>query len=407
MLQYFLLGFFWLNMTLFNKALERSLLVIGIFVNSLFIPQWTSASTFSGIHFTPKNYFYSNFENSDEKYFINNINNRFSRLSSSDYLSLNKYKNSNQNFFGDDHYNKFPLTYPQLNAPFNTVSVGQTSPIEERNRFIFKRTNKTRHYFAKRVVEDYRSVVLPEIKVRDSEIEEDNNIDPFDDIFGLDPNAEDQSYEEPEDPFAEDNPKLEDPFENHNRAVFSFNNHVFNYFTRHVAHGYKSVIPDEMRVAIRNVFDNISMPINLVSSLLQGNIDKSGRVVGRFLINSTVGLGGIFDVADGEFDLKPVNENMTQALGYHGVPSGPYIVIPFMGSSSVRNLVGRTADIFLNPAFLLSAPVLVNASLAGAKKVNETSFLVKIKKELDERSIDEYESVRDFYEQYHNHLIRE
>ncbi len=394
-------------MALFNKALGRTLLGIGIFLNSFFVPQWTSASTFSGIHFTPKNYFYSNFENSNEKYFVNSINNRFSSHSSSGHLSLNKYNNSNQNFFEDSHYEKFPLTYQQLNAPFNTVSVAPPPPIEERNRFVFKRNDKTRHYFAKRVVEDYRSVVLPEIKVRDSEINENDNLDPFDDIFGLDPNAEDQSYEAPEDPFAEDYPKLEDPFENHNRAVFNFNNQVYNYFTRHVAHGYKSVMPDEMRVAIRNVFDNISMPINLVSSLLQGDIDKSGRVVGRFLINSTVGLGGIFDVADQEFDLKPVNENMTQALGYHGVPSGPYIVIPFMGSSSVRNLVGRTADIFLNPAFLLSAPILVNASLAGAKKVNETSFLVKIKKELDERSIDEYESVRDFYEQYHNHLVRE
>ena len=149
------------------------------------------------------------------------------------------------------------------------------------------------------------------------------------------------------------------------------------------------------------------MPVNLLSSLIQGDMEKSGRTIGRFLINSTLGLGGMLDVADQEFNIEPVHENMTQALGYHGIPSGPYLVLPLLGPSSVRNLFGRTVDIFASPALLFSAPFEVTISLATAQKVNETSFLVKTKKELDDRSIDEYESVRDFYEQYHNHLVEE
>ncbi len=209
------------------------------------------------------------------------------------------------------------------------------------------------------------------------------------------------------DPFDSDVPALPDPFEKHNRFFFDFNNKVYNYFTKHVAEGYRFAFPLELRIAIRNVFNNGAMPISLVSSLIQGNFEKSGRVVGRFLINSTAGLGGMLDVAEQEYNIKPVHENMNQALGFHDIPSGPYLVLPLFGPSSVRNLFGRTADIFVSPAFLFSAPFMVNSGIATGKKVNETSFLVKTKKELEQNSLDEYESVRDFYNQYHYRLIRE
>lgn len=227
----------------------------------------------------------------------------------------------------------------------------------------------------------------------------------------LDPNQRASlPYEDLQDPFdisEEENPELRDPFESHNRFMFNLNNKIYNHFTRHVAKGYRFAVPFELRIAIRNVFNNATMPVRLLSSLIQGDMEKSGRVIGRFLINSTAGLGGMLDVADQEYNIKPVNENMEQALGYYDVPSGPYLVLPILGPSSVRNVFGRVADIFASPAYIFSAPFAVSVSVATGKKINETSFLIKTKKELEEFSIDEYESVRDFYQQYHNHLIRE
>ena len=210
-----------------------------------------------------------------------------------------------------------------------------------------------------------------------------------------------------DDPFASEVPKLPDPYENHNRFIFNLNNKIYNHFTKHVAKGYRFTVPLDVRIVIRNIFNNAAMPVKLVSSLIQGNIEKSGKVVGRFLINSTAGLGGMLDVAEQEYNIKPVNENMSQALGYYDVPTGPYLVLPLLGPSSIRNLVGRTADIFVSPAFLFSAPFMVSSGVATGKKVNETSFLVKTKKELEQNSLDEYESTRDFYKQYHYRLVKE
>ena len=218
------------------------------------------------------------------------------------------------------------------------------------------------------------------------------------------------TFEDLEDPFdthEEEGPELQDPFESHNRFMFNLNNKIYNHFTRHVAKGYRFTLPFELRIAIRNAFNNATMPVRLLSSIIQGDMEKSGRVIGRFLINSTVGLGGMLDVADQEYNIKPVNENMEQALGYHKVPSGPYLVLPILGPSSVRNVFGRVADIFASPAYIFSAPFAVSISVATGKKINETSFLIKTKKELEEFSIDEYASVRDFYQQYNYHLIKE
>ena len=218
------------------------------------------------------------------------------------------------------------------------------------------------------------------------------------------------TYKELEDPFGtpeEDIPELWDPFESHNRFMFNLNNALYDYFGKHVAKGYRFSVPHDVRVMIKNIITNGTMPVRLLSSLLQGDLDKSGRVIGRFLINSTVGLGGMFDVADQEFNIKPANENMTQTLGYYNVPSGPYLVLPILGPSSVRNLFGRTADVFVSPAFLLSAPFAVSSGIAAVKKTNETSFLIKTHEDLRENSIDEYISVRDLYQQYHYFLINE
>ena len=106
--------------------------------------------------------------------------------------------------------------------------------------------------------------------------------------------------------------------------MFDVNEGLYDYFIEPVARGYRFVLPEDVRIIIGNLFDNVAAPVKLVSSLIQGDMDKSGRVLGRFLINATVGLGGMFDVAGQEYDIANVNEDMDQALGKRGVPTGPY-----------------------------------------------------------------------------------
>lgn len=225
----------------------------------------------------------------------------------------------------------------------------------------------------------------------------------------LQPSESEGFYEDLEDPFAKpfekELPELKDPFEKYNRFMFGVNENIYDYFMEPVARGWRYVLPEDVRIVIKNVFDNALTPVKLFSSLAQGNLDKSGRVLSRVVINTTVGFGGMLDVAGQEYGIENVNEDMDQALGYHDVPTGPYIVLPFLGPSTVRNVAGRTIDSFLSPNVLFSPSFLVGAGVTVSDNVNAVSFIIEDKKALEESAVDEYESVRDFYHQYRQGLL--
>jgi phospholipid-binding lipoprotein MlaA len=126
----------------------------------------------------------------------------------------------------------------------------------------------------------------------------------------------------------------------------------------------------------------------------------------RTLINTTLGLGGYADIAGQEFGIKSVNEDFDQALGSLGIPSGPYVVLPFFGPSTVRNIIGRTADAFLSPPTMSGVSYFTNAGIAVEDNVNAASFILDDKKQLEASALDEYESVRDFYHQYRYGLLK-
>ena len=217
-------------------------------------------------------------------------------------------------------------------------------------------------------------------------------------------------YEELEDPFGppkgEEIPELEDPFEGYNRFMFDVNEGLYDYFMEPVARGWRFVVPEDLRIVIRNAFDNAMAPIKLVSSLAQGDFDKSGRVLSRVLINSTAGLGGMLDVAGQEYGIENVNEDFDQALGHYDIPTGPYLVLPFLGPSTARNLSGRVVDSFLSPTLFFSPGFFVGAGITVGETTNDISFILDDKKALEESAIDEYESVRDFYHQYREGLLK-
>ncbi|MZH46176.1 MAG: VacJ family lipoprotein [Nitrospinae bacterium] len=219
-----------------------------------------------------------------------------------------------------------------------------------------------------------------------------------------------EDYEDLEDPFAGDTkdlPILTDPLEGYNRWMFGVNESLYDHVLEPVARGYRNVVHENLRIGIKNLFSNAMAPVKFFSSLLQLDFEKSGRVLARTLINTTFGIGGLADVAGEEYNIEDVNEDFDQALGSYGIPTGPYVVLPFFGPSTARNIVGRAADGFLSPAFFLAPGFEISAGVTLEENINAVSFIVDDKKQLEESALDEYESIRDFYHQYRHGLVKE
>lgn len=140
----------------------------------------------------------------------------------------------------------------------------------------------------------------------------------------------------------------EDPWEGVNRAVFRFNDTVDTYTLKPLAQGYQKVTPDVIETGIGNVFSNLGDVVVLANDLLQGKIRDAGIDTSRVLFNSTFGVLGFFDVAT-RMGLHKNDEDLGQTLGAWGLGSGPYVVLPLLGPSTVRDVGGRVGDGFLGP----------------------------------------------------------
>ena len=136
----------------------------------------------------------------------------------------------------------------------------------------------------------------------------------------------------------------EDPWEGFNRAMFAFNDAVDGAVLKPLAKGYKAVTPNPVQKGVSNFFSNLGEIGNITNNLLQGKWDQTASSTWRFIINSTAGWLGIFDVAS-EMGLKKYDEDFGQTLAYWGVSSGPYVVLPFLGPSTVRDGAGRIVDL--------------------------------------------------------------
>jgi len=218
-----------------------------------------------------------------------------------------------------------------------------------------------------------------------------------------------EDYEDLEDPFAgveEDIPILSDPFEGYNRWMFGINETLYDYALEPVARGYRDLVHEDLRIGIKNMYNNATAPAKLVSSLFQLEFGKAGRVLVRTLINTTIGFAGYADVAGEEFGVEDVNEDFDQALGYYGIPTGPYVVLPFFGPSTARNIVGRAVDTLTSPGAFTGQSFGANVIINAEDNINQASFIVDDKKQLEDSALDEYESVRDFYHQFRHGLLK-
>lgn len=191
-----------------------------------------------------------------------------------------------------------------------------------------------------------------------------------------------------------------DPLEPWNRAMFTFNDAVLDYVARPAYKGYSYVVPKFMRTGIKNFFHNLSFPVRFANNLLQGRGKAAGVEMSRFVLNTTAGLGGFFDVAKGKTPIVPVeDEDMGQTFGVWGVGEGFYIVWPFFGPSSARDSVGQVGDYFLEPLNYVQ-PMELSIGLTATKTFNDLDQVLDLYDDLKRTAVEPYSAVRDAYVQY-------
>lgn len=134
-----------------------------------------------------------------------------------------------------------------------------------------------------------------------------------------------------------------DPLESFNRPIFEFNDTIDRHLIKPSAEFYRDATPNELRQSLNNFFNNLDAPYSAVNSLLQGEWSNAGKSLGRFLINSTLGIFGLFDVAGNDMGIRARDEDFGQTLGAWGVDSGAYVVLPFLPPSNPRDLISRFA----------------------------------------------------------------
>ncbi|CED59007.1 lipoprotein, VacJ family [Moritella viscosa] len=219
--------------------------------------------------------------------------------------------------------------------------------------------------------------------------------------------------EEDDDLFYDDSPteidnsdKISDPFYYFNMAMFHVNDKLYFWVLRPTAIGYKAITPQFFRVGVANFFHNIAMPIRFTSSLFQGDIKSTGTELGRFVVNSTVGLLGVMDPAAHCLDWQPNNQDMGLTLGKYGIGNGPYIVWPVFGPSTLRDSVGRGADYFLSPLTYLQ-PDKLSITVQAVDKVNATYFSLGDYEAFKQAYIDPYARMKEFYLEYRADKVAE
>jgi len=197
-----------------------------------------------------------------------------------------------------------------------------------------------------------------------------------------------------------------DPWEPFNRSVFEFNEGLDTYLLKPVVAGYRFVLPEFVRDGIYNFFSNYSDIYTALQNLLQGKPDYAFSDLMRVVVNTTFGLGGLIDMAT-PGGLPKHKEDWGQTFGVWGIPSGPYVVLPFFGPSSVRDTFGTAADLESDYLFRLLPDVALRNSLTGLRVVNARNTYFEAGDLLDGAAIDKYSFVRDAYIQRRAYQINE
>ena len=185
-----------------------------------------------------------------------------------------------------------------------------------------------------------------------------------------------------------------DPLEAANRKVDAFNQEFDKAVTKPVAKGYRAVTPDPLDRGITNFFNNLADVPSAANNLLQLKPLRAMNDVGRICVNTTIGLLGFFDVAS-DMGMPNYKEDMGQTLGHWGVGDSPYLVIPFLGPSNLRDFAGLVGDLLINPVSYGSEGVYW--TMVVLNLVDRRADLIEAGDVLDEAAVDRYSFLREFY----------
>jgi phospholipid-binding lipoprotein MlaA len=193
-------------------------------------------------------------------------------------------------------------------------------------------------------------------------------------------------------------PPTTDPWENWNRKVFAFNEAVDEALLKPVATAYQDYVPQLVRTGIDNVFGNIYDAWSAANQLLQGKLESGLEMGVRVLTNTFVGLGGLLDPAS-EMGMTRRSEDFGQTLGRWGVPNGPFVVLPLLGPSTLRDTVGLVVDRQISPAQLTDSSA-ARWGIASLELINIRANLLQTSRFLDDVALDKYSFIRDAYLSY-------
>jgi len=216
------------------------------------------------------------------------------------------------------------------------------------------------------------------------------------------------------DEFAREAP-ARDPLRRYNRLMFNFNDKAYFWVFRPLAVGYGKTVPEGVRKSVQRGLNNLEFPVRFLNCGLQGKFRKAGREAGRFTVNTTVGLLGLFDPARSWLHMEPAEEDFGQTLGRYGVGPGWPLVLPFLGQSNVRDGLGMIPDQFLKPGAYVACmkpvagmnPTELGVGVWCYDKVNYVSLNIGLYESLKKDALDPYTMMRDAYGRMREARIRE
>ncbi len=214
---------------------------------------------------------------------------------------------------------------------------------------------------------------------------------------------EDEDYDKLDE--QEQDAQAYDPLERMNRFFFEVNDQLYIWAVKPLTQGYSWLLPQELRDSFGNFFLNIGFPVNFLNSLLQGDFRSMTILVERFVINSTLGVCGLVDVAAGEFDIGPRRADFGQTLGRWGVGEGIFIYWPLVGPSNLRDSLGLAADTFAKPIPYLYDNKAIDLAVYSTERINALSLNPDLYEDLKRYSLDPYVAARQVYTEYRRGII--
>ncbi len=205
---------------------------------------------------------------------------------------------------------------------------------------------------------------------------------------------------------AEDRATGDDPWEPFNRAMFAFHDFVYLDVAKPVAEVYKFVLPSPTD-GDQELLPHLATPVRLLSYLLQGRLEQAGTELGRFAINSTLGFAGLADPAAEAFGIAPPPEADTGlALGSWGIAEGPFLVLPILGPSTLRDTLGLPVDYLINPSWWIE-PFELAVAVGAFRYLNDATFRLDDYQAMTEAAVDPYVALRGFYLNYRRQLLKD